>query len=169
MAAWRAMTEIKPGAKLVLVGDGPDRARLAALVPEATFMGTQRGEALARCYASADVFAFASLTETFGNVVPEAMASGLAVLAYQHAAAGQLIQHGHNGLLAPPGDQADFLRLARDLASEPAWARRLGQQARETAQALDWQHIIEGIEAQYLAAMSHSTQPASGLRPARVG
>ena len=87
----------------------------------------------------------------------------------QHAAAGQLIQHGHNGLLAPPGDQADFLRLARELASKPAWARRLGQQALETARALDWQHIIEGIEAQYLAAMSPSTQPASSLRPARVG
>lgn len=169
VAAWRAMAEVNPRTRLVLVGDGPDRPRLMALAPEAIFMGTQRGDALARCYASADVFAFASLTETFGNVVPEAMASGLAVLAYQHAAAGQLIEHRHNGVLAPAGDEATFLRLARTLASDPAWARHLGQQARETAQALDWQHIISGIEAQYLAAMSPSPQTSSALRPARAG
>ena len=142
---------------------------LAAQVPDAIFMGTQRGEALARCYASADVFAFASLTETFGNVVPEAMASGLAILAYQHAAAGQLIHHGRNGVLAPAGDETTFLRLARTLASDAAWARHLGRQARETAQALDWQHIIAGIEAQYLAAMSPTAQATSALRPVRAG
>lgn len=169
VAAWRAMAEVNPRTRLVLVGDGPDRPRLMALAPEAIFLGTQRGDALARCYASADVFAFASLTETFGNVVPEAMASGLAVLAYQHAAAGQLIEHRHNGVLAPAGDETTFLRLARTLASDPAWARHLGQQARETAQALDWQHIISGIEAQYLAAMSPSPQTSSALRPARAG
>ena len=169
VAAWRAMAEVNPRTRLVLVGDGPERPRLMALAPEAIFMGTQRGDALARCYASADVFAFASLTETFGNVVPEAMASGLAVLAYQHAAAGQLIEHRHNGVLAPAGDETTFLRLARTLASDPAWARHLGQQARETAQALDWQHIISGIEAQYLAAMSPSPQTSSALRPARAG
>lgn len=169
VAAWRAMAEVNPRTRLVLVGDGPDRPRLMALAPEAIFMGTQRGDALARCYASADVFAFASLTETFGNVVPEAMASGLAVLAYQHAAAGQLIEHRHNGVLAPAGDETTFLRLARTLASDPAWARHLGQQARETAQALDWQHILSGIEAQYLAAMSPSPQTSSALRPARAG
>lgn len=169
VAAWRAMAEVNPRTRLVLVGDGPDRPRLMALAPEAIFLGTQRGDALARCYASADVFAFASLTETFGNVVPEAMASGLAVLAYQHAAAGQLIEHRHNGVLAPAGDETTFLRLARTLASDPAWARHLGQQARETAQALDWQHILSGIEAQYLAAMSPSPQTSSALRPARAG
>lgn len=169
VAAWLAMAEVNPRTRLVLVGDGPDRQRLAAQVPDAIFMGTQRGEALARCYASADVFAFASLTETFGNVVPEAMASGLAILAYQHAAAGQLIHHGRNGVLAPAGDETTFLRLARTLASDAAWARHLGRQARETAQALDWQHIIAGIEAQYLAAMSPTAQATSALRPVRAG
>lgn len=169
LAAADAMRADDPSLRLVLVGDGPEREKLQQKSPHTIFAGVQRGADLAAHYASADVFLFGSMTETFGNVVPEAMASGLAVLAYQHAAAGQLIEHRHNGVLAPAGDETTFLRLARTLASDPAWARHLGQQARETAQALDWQHIISGIEAQYLAAMSPSPQTSSALRPARAG
>ena len=79
-----------PRRRLVLVGDGPERTRLQQRSPETIFAGQRHGEDLAAHCASADVFLFASTTETFGNVVPEAMASGLAVVAYDHAAAGQL-------------------------------------------------------------------------------
>ena len=90
--AYRAMAEVRPGTRLVLVGDGPERARLQAALPEAVFTGMLRGDALAAHYASADVFLFPSLTETFGNVTLEAMASGLAVVAYDDAAAAQHIR-----------------------------------------------------------------------------
>ena len=95
------------------------------------FAGRRSGEDLAAHYASADVFVFPSLTETFGNVTPEAMASGLAVLAYDHAAAGQLIRSGENGLLARFGDSADFVRHAARLAGDAPPCARLGAAARQ--------------------------------------
>ncbi len=67
---------------MIVVGDGPLRKELEKIYPEVTFCGLQKGEALAQHYASSDVFIFPSITETFGNVVTEAMASGLIVAAY---------------------------------------------------------------------------------------
>jgi len=140
--------------RLVFVGDGPDQARLSQLCPEAVFAGMRRGDDLAAHYASADVFLFPSVTETFGNVVPEAMASGLAVVAYDHAAAGQLIRHGENGMLARLDDRTEFCRVARRLAGELAQARALGLQARATAQGMDWSRIVEAVEVEYHGAIA---------------
>ncbi len=154
LAAADAMRRDEPGMRLVLVGDGPDRERLQREDGAAVFAGVQRGESLATFYASADVFLFASSTETFGNVVPEAMASGLAVVAYDDAAAGQLIRHGENGLLAPVGDVAMFCSLARRLAADLPQSRALGRAARADAAQLEWGSIVEAIEAEYLVAMA---------------
>jgi glycosyltransferase involved in cell wall biosynthesis len=157
--AWRAMRQVHAGSRLVLVGDGPERERLREACPEAIFAGVQRGEALAAHYASADVFLFASMTETFGNVVLEAMASGLAVLAYEHAAAGQIIRHGQDGLVAPLGDRATFLRLAARLARSPGERDAMRAEARNTACALDWLRIVQGIEGEYRSAIErHATR-----------
>ncbi|MDE2148171.1 MAG: glycosyltransferase, partial [Burkholderiales bacterium] len=110
-----------------------------------------------------------SLTETFGNVVPEAMASGLAVLAYDQAAAGQLLRHGASGLLAPPGDEAAFCRLARQLAAEPARVPALGRQARLAALGLDWGRIVEAVEAEYAAALAAGgPMPSTRAAPAQA-
>lgn len=169
LAAADAMRAEDPPLRLVLVGDGPERARLQQQSPQTVFAGVQRGADLAAHYASADVFLFGSMTETFGNVVPEAMASGLAVLAYDHAAAGQLIRHGENGLLARLDDLAGFCALARRLAGDLAQARALGTQARETAARLDWDHIIQSVEDEYAAAISGpQAQPAAAWPPAAV-
>ena len=140
--------------RLVLVGDGPERARLQQRSPDTFFAGQRHGDDLATHYASADVFLFASTTETFGNVVPEAMASGLAVVAYDHAAAGQLIRHGDNGLLARYDDIAEFCRVARRVAGDWPLVRALGQQARQTAMRLDWGRIVDAVEGEYVAAMA---------------
>ena len=167
--AWRCLRAAHPDTRLVLVGDGPERERLGHICPEAVLAGTLHGTELACAYASADVFLFASMTETFGNVVTEAMASGLAVLAFDHAAAGELIQHGHNGLIAPLGQREAFLALAPQLVGDPAHTRRLGERARATALTLDWHSIVGGIEREYRAAMATrsaaSGDPAPGLRP----
>ncbi len=143
-----------PRLRLVLVGDGPERTRLQQRCPDAVFAGLRRGEDLAAHYASADVFLFPSTTETFGNVVPEAMASGLAVLAYEHAAAGQLIRDGDNGLLARLDDTAAFCSAAQRLAGAPLRVRALGLQARATAAQLGWGCIVEAVESEYATAMA---------------
>jgi glycosyltransferase involved in cell wall biosynthesis len=158
IAAHAAMRQRDPRVKLVFVGDGPARAAMQQRCPEAHFAGLQRGEALAAHYASADVFLFPSLTETYGNVLPEAMASGLAVLAFDCAAAGQLVRHGHNGLLVKPGEDADFCSMAARLAGRLDESRRLGTEARQAALKLDWGRIAREVEAEYLAALATAPQ-----------
>src|SRR5262245_15403640 len=135
--AFEAITRRGIDARLVLVGDGPQREQLAALCRGAHFAGLRRGEDLAAHYASADLFVFPSLTETFGNVVPEAMASGLPVVAFDHAAAGQLIRHGDNGWLAAPTEAVQFVDLAAHAAGDRGALRTMGERARQTALTLD--------------------------------
>ncbi|CAM2845347.1 Glycosyltransferase involved in cell wall bisynthesis [Pseudomonas gessardii] len=134
--------------KLVIVGDGPQRASLEKALPEAIFCGSRRGEDLARHYASGDLFLFPSLTETFGNVVLEAMASGLGVVAYDQAAATQHIRHGYSGALAMPGDEATFCDAANWLLDEQENLRRVRLNARQHASRQGWPAIIEQFEYQ---------------------
>lgn len=131
---------------LVIVGDGPLRKSLQKALPQAHFTGTLVGDELARHYASADVFVFPSRSETFGNVVLEAMASGLATLAYDLAAASMLIEHGHNGLLAIDGDEQAFCQALQDCAQDSELRRRLRLNARKSATAFSWQHIVGELE-----------------------
>ncbi|GFM78109.1 glycoside hydrolase [Pseudomonas cichorii] len=153
--------------KLIVVGDGPQRAPLEQQIPDAIFCGTQRGEALAAHYASGDLFLFPSLTETFGNVVLEALASGLGVVAYDEAAAGQHIRHGHNGALAMPGDEEAFIDAARWLVEDSEALRRVRLNARKHASRQGWTTIIDQFEQQLLSvndseARERSVKPVSG-------
>ncbi|WP_043306898.1 glycosyltransferase family 1 protein [Pseudomonas sp. ML96] len=145
--------------RLVLVGDGPLRAQLQEQLPDALFCGVQRGEALAAHYASGDMFLFPSLSETFGNVVLEALASGLAVVAFDQAAAAQHIRHGHNGALASPGDEQAFIDAAHWLLEDPETLRRVRLNARQHAGKQGWAAIVEQFEA-YLQ-LARSTPEAS--------
>ena len=138
--------------KLIVVGDGQKRATLEASLPEAVFCGVQCAEALANHYASADVFLFPSLSETFGNVVLEAQASGLGVVAYDEAAAGQHIRHGYNGVLAMPGDEYAWLEAACWLLEDPETLRTIRLNARRHASRQSWQGIIEQFEGHLLRA-----------------
>jgi glycosyltransferase involved in cell wall biosynthesis len=134
-------------ARFVVVGDGPMLESLKLRMPHALFLGQQSGETLARSYASADAFIFPSLTETYGNVVPEAMASGLAVLAFDCAAAGELIDHGVSGLLSPVASPGVFIELARVLAGDPGLRRSLAQKAREASLLNDWESVVGRLES----------------------
>ncbi len=145
--SWQAMRARRPDLKLVVVGDGPSRNALAQACPEALLVGAQSGDELARHYASADLFVFPSVTETYGNVTPEALASGLAVLAFDYAAAAELIRHGDNGLLAPRGDETAFLNSAMDMVNNPALVQRLRERGRATTLTQDWGQIARQVEA----------------------
>ena len=144
----------RPGLKMVVVGDGPQRESLQRAHPTVRFVGTQRGAALARHYASADVFLFPSLTDTFGNVTLEALASGLAVAAFDTGAAGLHVRDGVSGCLAPPSHgQAgadvflDAATRALD-ASEPDGLLRL--EARLSATQADWAGVQQCFEHELL-------------------
>lgn len=145
--AFEQMRTASPGALLVIVGDGPERAELQKQNPGVIFAGMRTGEELAAHYASADVFLYPSLTETYGNVTVEAMASGLATLAYDYAAARQHICHEVNGLLAPYDDTAAFIAQARGLICDAQRIQRLRLEARRTVEALTWEHIMGQLEA----------------------
>ena len=132
--------------KLVFVGDGPMRAELAALAGEHRLRAA-RGEDLAAHFASADLFLFPSLTETFGNVTIEAMASGLPVVAFDCAAAAQCIQSGRNGLLAHDDSLPAFVRATLTLAADRERLRAMGAAARESARAHDWDGVVARFEA----------------------
>ncbi|RRV08426.1 glycosyltransferase family 1 protein [Pseudomonas sp. v388] len=149
--------------QLVIVGDGPQRAAMEQQMPEAVFCGTRRGEDLAMHYASGDMFLFPSLTETFGNVVLEALASGLGVVAYDEAAAGQHIRHGHNGALAMPGDEEAFVDAARWLLEDGETLRRVRLNARQHASRQGWSAIIEQFERQLFNACPTQNAPAPAI------
>jgi glycosyltransferase involved in cell wall biosynthesis len=149
LEAFAAMHALRPQARLVLVGDGPMLASLQGMLGAGRgpiLAGRKENGALAAHYASADIFLFPSLTETFGNVVIEAMASGLAVVAYDYAAARRYIRHGYSGLLAARGDAASFIRHAMDLVRDLPRAKALGCAARTTAAALGWEAAVGDFE-----------------------
>jgi glycosyltransferase involved in cell wall biosynthesis len=171
LAAYDAARRCEPRTRLVLVGDGPARRELQARCPQAILAGMQRGEYLAAHYASGDVFLFPSLTETYGNVTAEAMASGLAVVAYDYAAAAALIRHGQSGLLAEFDDTRTFAALAANLAADRAQAAALGVQARRTATAHDWSNVVGQLESVLESAAGAAPARAygsSGVRRTRV-
>lgn len=163
LAAFDAIRQHRPDARLVVVGDGPLRAALERQHPDHHFAGMRRGEDLAAHYASADLFLFPSLTETYGNVTLEAMASGLPVVAYADAAAAEVIASGINGVTVPPGDASAFIAAAAELAGDPSRYRRLGAAARTKTETLDWDRIND----RFVAALLEASRP-SGLpqRPA---
>lgn len=145
--AFHAMREANPDILLVMVGDGPSRAELQQQHPEVIFAGMRTGEDLAAHYASADIFLYPSLTETYGNVTVESMSSGLATLAYDYAAANQHIRHDANGLTVPFDDTAAFIAHAKALATDPERVKRIRIAARETVESPTWDDVMGDLEA----------------------
>lgn len=144
------MQQLHRAIKLVIVGDGPDKARLQGMVTDSDdiiFTGAKTGDDLAEHYASGDVFVFASQVETFGNVVTEAMASGLPVYAFNDAAAAMLVDEQCGGLVALK-DIDGFINMVANLPKTQQ-LRRAGQHAREKVLGMSWQRPAQQMQAMF--------------------
>jgi glycosyltransferase involved in cell wall biosynthesis len=147
LSAFDEIHRRRPDARLLFVGDGPSAGALARRHPKHLYAGTRRGEDLAAHYASADLFLFPSLTETYGNVTAEALASGLGVVAYAQAAAADLIDDGRNGRAVPAGDERSFIDAAVELATSPAQFAAVRRRAALSVALLDWELIHDHFAA----------------------
>ncbi len=144
--AFRAIQQRVPQARYVWVGDGPARAALETAHPDFIFAGVQRDEALARHFASADLFPFPSLSETFGNVILEALAAGLPVVAYAEGAAREHLIDGVNGYCIESGNTSAFVDAAARLASNPGLIRHMGRAAHVGVAGLSPDAVIRDFE-----------------------
>jgi glycosyltransferase involved in cell wall biosynthesis len=124
--------------QLYFVGDGPYSQALSEILPEACFTGYLRGEQLAAAYASADIFVFPSTTDTFGNVIIEAQASGVPVVVSDSGGPKELVEDNANGLVTKSHDVDDFARAIRTLVCDPALRQRMGERARESVVNRTW-------------------------------
>jgi glycosyltransferase involved in cell wall biosynthesis len=154
---FRAIQQQVPRARYVWVGDGPSRGALQAAHPDFIFAGVQRDTALARHYASADLFPFPSLSETFGNVVIEALAAGVPVVAYADGAAREHVRNARNGYGVAPGDATAFVAAAATLAGNPSLIRHMGRAAQASVMQLSPEAVVREFEAllRQLAEESH--------------
>jgi glycosyltransferase involved in cell wall biosynthesis len=156
--AFLAARQADPRLHLVLAGGGPEEASLRERLGDAAiFLGWLEGEALARTYASADVFLFASQTDTFGQVILEAQASGLPVVAVDAGGPSSLIRNGETGLLASP-DAASLASALLSLVSPSLLGERLRPAALSAVRGRTWEAALERLATGYSAALETATR-----------
>jgi glycosyltransferase involved in cell wall biosynthesis len=134
--------------RALIVGDGPALGAFGAL-PGAVSTGHLQGGDLARAVASADIMLTPSVTETFGNVVLEAMASGLPVVSADAPSARGLIEDGRTGFLCPPRDSERYAATIEALIASPEARRRIGAAAHEASAAYSWDAASASVERVY--------------------
>jgi glycosyltransferase involved in cell wall biosynthesis len=137
LAEWR--TPVRP----IIVGDGPYMPELKRLLGDAIFTGYLGGEDLAKAYASADLFAFPSTTDTFGNVILEAQASGIPVIVSDVGGPRDLVANGQDGFVTKANDVADLANAIRQLADNPALRASMGEAGRRRVEDRDWSEAFE--------------------------
>ena len=151
-----------PGARLVVVGDGPERGWLEQRLPGATFTGMLGGAELATAFASLDVFVHTGETETFCQTVQEAQASGVPVVAPAAGGPLDLVDHGRTGLLHDPRDPASLPGLVTDLVADPSLRRHLAAEALEVVSTRTWAHVVGRlVEDHYRPVIGLPRSPAA--------
>ncbi|RMY87107.1 hypothetical protein D0862_10764 [Hortaea werneckii] len=160
--------------KLLIVGDNKNQAVVKevkdffrGLEDYVHFTGMLRGTALAEAYAAADIFLHCSITETFGLVVLESMASGVPVIARDEGGPSETVKHGRSGYLVPPHDLDGFVKLSYDLATDQELRERLSVNARVQALDTTWEKINNAVAVELAAALDR--QPRKSAHQKRRG
>jgi phosphatidylinositol alpha 1,6-mannosyltransferase len=159
----RRLSENALNFRVLIVGDGPERTRLQCLYPAAVFEGFLHGEALARAYASSDIFFFPSTTESFGNVTLEAMASGLPAVCADATGSRSLVVDGMTGYLVGSGDQSGFVDRLTSLIARPALRVTMGAAARARALSFDWAVLLQELHETYMEVLTRHQERLSRI------
>ncbi len=145
--------------KVLVVGDGPERAWFAERLPGAVFTGFQQGADLARAYASSDIFFNPSTTETFGNVTLEAMAAGLPTLCARATGSMSLVSHGVTGYLCESANVGEYADCLARLIADAGLRRGLGAAARSRSLIYNWDRILSDVLANYREVLGLPAPP----------
>lgn len=159
--AFRALQQSRPQARMVWVGDGPARARLEQDNPDFIFCGVQRGDDLARHFASGDLFVFPSLSETFGNVTLEALASGVPTVAFDYGAAREYLRDGVHGAAIADGDEAAFIAACVRIAGDDLSRGAMRMATRQAVSRLRPEQVAADFDA-LLLGLAQSRRDAAG-------
>jgi phosphatidylinositol alpha 1,6-mannosyltransferase len=143
-----------PRFAVVLVGGGPDEARLRRLLPDATFLGVLHGEDLSRAYASLDVFVHTGRHETYCQSAQEALASGVPVVAPRAGGPLDVVADGVAGFLYNPGDGHDLGGYVDRLARDPGFRLRMAWAARQSVEGRSWAHVNAALVEHYRALVT---------------
>ena len=138
-----------PHVKVVIVGDGPMKAKLKKELKGAIFTGFKSGEELSKLYASFDVFVHTGQDETFCQAVQEALASGVPVVAPASGGPLDLVQHGHNGFLWTETSRYSLVGAVAELAKYPVKRERLAANARPSVEVRPWCGVMDELEGHY--------------------
>lgn len=165
-----AVLQSIPGARLVIVGDGPSRARLESLLPQALFLGHLSGDALATALASFDVFVHPGESETFGQTLQEAHASGVPVVATGRGGPLDLVRMGIDGWLYRPGDLDDLRMRVADLTGDARKRRAFGEAGHAAVQERSWASVCDQLlghydEARQLQGVDRALRARRSVRP----
>lgn len=149
--------------RVLIVGEGPEKAAMQERLPRAIFTGFLSGDQLARAYASSDIFINPSTTEAFGNVTLEAMASGLPSICADATGSRSLIIHGTNGYLANPTSLEDYVSLTRQLVEDSLLRRHMGAAGRRISAQYDWDMVMRSLVSHYQEVLAaHATTATRG-------
>jgi phosphatidylinositol alpha 1,6-mannosyltransferase len=144
-----ALTRRGVAHRVMIVGDGPARPQFEAQMPAGIFTGFFNGPDLARAYASSDIFFNPSLTETFGNVTLEAMASGLPTVCLRATGSSNLVMDGATGYLVEPGDIAQAADRVESLITDPALRCEMSLAARKRSATYSWDAVMDELVGHY--------------------
>lgn len=161
--AFRRVQQVRPEARFVWVGDGPSRLQLQRDNPDFIFTGVQRDDALARHYASGDLFLFPSLSETFGNVTLEAMASGLATIAFDYGAAREHLCDGLHGAAIAVDDDEGFVAASLRIASDDQRRTAMAGAARGAIARLQPDQVAADFDAVLRGLAQRSNDESTAL------